>query len=83
MHIAVLLVVSSVYYTVWCTAERTSKVFAPVAQVVAVHVVYLAIYALEYCRVIGAERCDSLIEIVEGLCFVGNLFVHPPPPPRQ
>ena len=79
VYLVLMLVVSGAYFVAWCTAERVSVAFAPVALVVVVHIVYLNIYALERCGVIDGERCDSLIKCVEGLCPVENFFMPTPP----
>eukprot|EP00752_Nemacystus_decipiens_P003986 g3651.t1 len=80
VYLALTLVVSGAYFVAWCTAERVSMVFAPVALIVVVHIVYLGIYALGCYGLIDGERCDGLIEDVENLCPVGNFFSPTTPP---
>jgi len=79
-YLVVVLVVSGAYYVSWCTAERVSVVFAPAALIMVVHIVYLSIYALEYFGIIDVERCESLMNCVEGLCPVENFFFTRTPP---
>lgn len=79
VYVALMLVVSGAYFVALCTAERVSMVFAPVALIVVVHIVYLGIYALEHYGLIDGERCDWLIKNVESLCPVGNFFLPTPP----
>lgn len=79
LDLAVMLVIYIVFVVASVAARRLSMACALVTLVVIVNTVYLGIYALEHFGVIDDERCDGLIEIVQGWCLVANLFSPTPP----
>lgn len=58
--VAVTFGVYGAYFVTHTAAQRVSATFAPFAFVGAVHIIYVGIYALERCRVIGRETRDNL-----------------------
>eukprot|EP00903_Cladosiphon_okamuranus_P005722 g5680.t1 len=73
-HMAVMLVLLMALTIASVVARRLSMACALVTLVVMVNFVYLGVYALRYYDVIDDDRCESLIEIVQGWSLVGNLF---------
>lgn len=74
IHLAVMLVLYLAFTIASVAAQRLSMACALVTLVLVVNSVYLGIYSLEHFGVIDEERCDSLIEIVQGWSLVANLF---------
>ena len=77
--LTVMFGVYGAYFVTHTAARRVSVTFSPFAFVGVVHMVYLAVYALERLMVIDREVRDRLIESVENLYPIGNFFTRMPP----
>lgn len=60
------------------TAERISVAIAPIPLVLAVHAVYLSLYALEYYGLLDQDLCNDYVTRMGEMSFVGNFFASEP-----
>ena len=68
-------IICVVYHVAGLTAAQVSVPIAALVLPSLVTAVYLCIYGMEKCAVISPEYCKELVERVEKLSFVGNIFV--------